>query len=67
MLGGSAIPQPHDLVDTGLIPEPATSSARIITMDHDAIICFMTDRLTRYRYRLPWPERGQHQSTLLVV
>ena len=31
----------------GLIPEPATSSARIITMDHDAIICFMTDRLTR--------------------
>ena len=45
--GGSAIPQPHDLVDTGLIPEPATSSARIITMDHDAIICFMTDRLTR--------------------
>ena len=44
--GGSAIPLPHDLVDTGLIPEPATSSARIITMDHDAIICFMNDRLT---------------------
>ena len=45
--GGSAIPLPHDLVDTGLIPEPATSSACIITMDHDAIICFMTDRLAR--------------------
>ena len=45
--GGSAISGPHDLVDTGLIPEPATSSARTITMDHDAIICFMTDRLTR--------------------
>ena len=27
--------------------EPATISPCTITMDHDAIICFMTDRLTR--------------------
>ena len=45
--GGSAIPRAQDLDNSALVPEPATSSACIITMDHDAIICFMTDRLAR--------------------
>ena len=44
---GSSSPRPHDLAKTGLKPEPATISPCNITMDHDAIICFMIDRLTR--------------------
>ena len=48
----------HDLVGTsgrvdgvkgGLRPEPATISPCTFTMDHNAIICFMTDGLSRGR------------------
>ena len=38
---------PPYLVNFGSRPGPATISPCIITMDHDAIICFLTDRLTR--------------------
>jgi hypothetical protein len=45
--GGSSIAGPHDRLKTGLETGPATISPCTITMDHDAIICFMTDGLTR--------------------
>ena len=45
--GGSAIPRAQDLTKKGKILGPATISACTITMDHDAIICSMIDRLTR--------------------
>ena len=45
--GGSSIAGPHDLTYTGELLEPATISPFNITMDHNAIICFMTDRLAR--------------------
>ena len=44
---GSAIPRAHDLALNGLILGPATISPCTITMDLDAIICFMIDRLMR--------------------
>ena len=44
---GSSGSRPHDLVKTGTRLRPATVSPCTITMDHDAIICFMIDRLTR--------------------
>ena len=37
---------PHHLAKSGFIPGPATISPCTITMDHNAIVCFMTDRLT---------------------
>ena len=43
----SANSRAHDLVNFGSIPRPGTISPCTITMDHDAIICFMTDGLTR--------------------
>ena len=52
--GGSAIPRAQDLDNSALVPEPATSSARTIPMDLDAIICFMIDQLTR------GPDTGYH-------
>ena len=45
--GGSATPREQDLANWGELLEPATISACNITMDHDAIVCSMTDRLTR--------------------
>ena len=44
---GSANSRAHDLLNFGELLGPATISACTITMDHNAIICFMTDRLTR--------------------
>ena len=44
---GSATARPYYLVNLGLTPGPASISPCTITMDHDAIICFMTDGLTR--------------------
>ena len=44
---GSATARPSDLVDTGELLGSATISPCTITMDHNAIICFMTDGLTR--------------------
>ena len=44
---GNANSRAHNLAYTGLRPRPATISACTNTMDHNAIICFMTDRLTR--------------------
>ena len=44
---GSANSRAHDLVNFGFRLRPATISPCTITMDHDAIICSMTDRLTR--------------------
>ena len=38
---------PHHLAKSGFIPKPGTISPCTITMDHDAIICFMNDRLAR--------------------
>jgi hypothetical protein len=42
---GSAMARPHYLANYGSRPEPATISPCTITMDHDAIICSMIDRL----------------------
>ena len=39
--------QPRYLVNFDFKPEPTTISPCTITMDHDAIICSMTDRLAR--------------------
>ena len=48
MLGaGRPVPRAHDLAIWAPIPGPATISPCTITMDHDAIICFMIDRLER--------------------
>ena len=43
----SSVSRPHDLAQNGPITGPAAISPCTITMDHDAIVCFMTDRLTR--------------------
>ena len=45
--GGSSLAGPHYLIHLGTRPEAATISPCTITMYHDAIICFMTDGLTR--------------------
>ena len=45
--GGSAILRPQDLDNSSLMTRPATISPCTITMDHDAIICSMTDRPKR--------------------
>jgi hypothetical protein len=45
--GGSATPRAHDRLKNGSIPRPATISPCTFTMDHDAIVCSMTDRLAR--------------------
>ena len=45
--GGSAIPRAQDRLNSGSRHEAATISPCTITMDHNAIICFMTDRLAR--------------------
>jgi len=44
---GSANSRAHDLLNFGELLGPATISACTITMDHDAIICSMIDRLAR--------------------
>ena len=44
---GSANSRPHDLLNLDLIHEPAAISPCTNSMDHNAIICFMTDGLTR--------------------
>ena len=44
---GSARPRAHYLANSSKLPGPATISACTITMDHDAIICSMIDRLAR--------------------
>ena len=44
---GPSVSRAHDLALNGSTPEPATISPCTITMDHDAIICSMTDRLVR--------------------
>ena len=45
--GGSSVSRAHNLANLDLIPGPATISPCTITMDHDAIIFFMIDRLAR--------------------
>ena len=48
MLGaGRRSSRAHDRAYIGTIPGSATISPCIITMDHDAIICSMIDRLAR--------------------
>ena len=42
-----SVPGPRDLIHSGELLEPGTISPCTITMDHDAIICFMTDGLAR--------------------
>ena len=44
---GLSVSRAHDLALNGTITYPATISPCTITMDHDAIICFMIDGLTR--------------------
>ena len=44
---GSSVSRPHDFVKKGTIPGPESISPCTITMDHDAIICSMIDRLAR--------------------
>ena len=44
---GSSVSRAHNLAIFGSRPGPAAISACTITMDLDAIICFMIDRLTR--------------------
>ena len=45
--GGSAILRPQDLDNSSLMTRPMTISPCTITMDHDAIVCSMTDRPKR--------------------
>ena len=45
--GGPATARPCDLDNLAELLGPATISPCTITMDHDAIICFLTDRLAR--------------------
>jgi len=42
-----SVPRPQDLTHIGELLGPATISPCTITMDLEAIICFMIDRLTR--------------------
>ena len=42
-----SVSRPHHLARFGLKTKPATISPCTITMDHDAIVCSMTDRLVR--------------------
>ena len=44
---GSSVSRAHDLAHIGKTLQSATISACTVTMDHNAIICFMTDGLTR--------------------
>ena len=44
---GRANSRAHDLINSSSTHGPATISPCTITMDHDAIICSMTDRLAR--------------------
>ena len=44
---GSSVSRAHDLSKTSIILEPATISACTITMDHNEIVCSITNRLTR--------------------
>ena len=44
---GSTVLRAQHLANSSLIPGPATISPCTITMDHDAIICSMIDRLAR--------------------
>ena len=44
---GSTVLRAQHLANSSLIPGPATISPCTITMDLDAIICFMIDRLER--------------------
>ena len=44
---GSSVSRPQYLANLDLIHEPATISPCTFTMDHDAIICSMIDRLAR--------------------
>ena len=44
---GSSVSRAHDLDYSALLPGSATISPCTITMDLDAIICFMIDRLVR--------------------
>ena len=41
--GGSATPRAHNLAFSGELLGPASISPCTITMDHNAIVCFMTD------------------------
>ena len=41
--GGSATPRAQDLNNLGARPRPATISPCTFTMDHNAIVCFVTD------------------------
>ena len=43
----SSVPRAHYLVHLGTRPESAAISPCTFTMDHNAIICFMIDGLTR--------------------
>ena len=43
----SLVSGPHDLAKNGELLRPATISPCTITMNLDAIICFMIDQLTR--------------------
>ena len=45
--GGSSLAGPHYLIHLGTKPGSATISPSTITMDHDAIVFSMTDRLAR--------------------
>ena len=45
--GGSSDSGPQDLAKISSMTRPATISPCTFTMDHNAIVCFMVDRLTR--------------------
>ena len=56
---GSAIPRAHYLVHLSTLLGPTTIGPCTITMDHDAIICSMTDRLAR------GPDQDVHVPTVV--
>ena len=57
MPGAGRRSRPHDL--GGELLGPATISACTITMDHNAIICSMNDRLARSQIKMFTSQRGR--------
>ena len=65
--GGSSLAGPHYLIHLGTRLGPATISPCTFTMDHNAIIYFMTDGLTRGPDQDVHVQSAGSQSTLLIM
>ena len=68
MLGaGRRSPEPTIWLNKGTMTRLATISPCTITMDHDAIICLMTDRLTAVQIKMFTSRAWAATSALLDV